>query len=206
MRGCELAALRIQDRVLAEGSVADPDYVARRDAAVVIAVECSVASATCFCTSMGTGPEVRRDDADLVLTELDDGFVVRAGSETGRSLAERLPLEAAGVERTERGRASVARVRRAIGDPVAVEGLRDRLLGAARVTALGRGRGPLPRLRELHPRLPDLLLHERQPAYPTSTATPRLPFEAGIPASRATSPRSPAATSGRDARTATGSG
>jgi NAD(P)H-flavin reductase/formate hydrogenlyase subunit 6/NADH:ubiquinone oxidoreductase subunit I len=128
VRGCELAALRIQDRVLAEGSVADPDYVARRNAAIVIAVECSVASATCFCTSMGTGPEVRREDADLVLTELDDGFVVRAGSEAGRSLAERLPLEAAGVERTERGRASVARVRRAIGDPVAVDGLRDRLL------------------------------------------------------------------------------
>ena len=128
VRGCELAALRIQDRVLAEGSVADPDYVARRNAALVIAVECSVASATCFCTSMGTGPEVRRDDADLVLTELDDGFVVRAGSEAGRSLAERLPLEVAGVERTERGRASVARVRRAIGDPVAVDGLRGRLL------------------------------------------------------------------------------
>ena len=128
VRGCELAALRIQDRVLAEGSVADPDYVARRRAALVIAVECSVASATCFCTSMGTGPEVRRDDADLVLTELDDGFVVRAGSEAGQSLAERLPLEAAGVERTEQGRANVARVRAAIGDPVAVDGLRDRLL------------------------------------------------------------------------------
>ena len=41
VRACELAALRIQDRVLAEGSVADPDYVARRDAALVIAVECT---------------------------------------------------------------------------------------------------------------------------------------------------------------------
>ena len=127
VRGCELAALRIQDRVLAEGSVADPDYVARRAAAVVIAVECSVASATCFCTSMGTGPEVRRDDADLVLTELDDGFVV--GQARDRPVAGRAPAaRVAGVERTERGRASVARVRRAIGDPVAVEGLRTRLL------------------------------------------------------------------------------
>jgi NAD(P)H-flavin reductase/formate hydrogenlyase subunit 6/NADH:ubiquinone oxidoreductase subunit I len=128
VRGCELAALRIHDRVLADGPVADPDYVARRSAALVIAVECSVAGATCFCTSMGTGPEVARDAADLILTELDDGFVVRAGSDAGRALAERLPLEPAGTERRERARASVARVRAAIGDPVAIDGLRDRLL------------------------------------------------------------------------------
>jgi NAD(P)H-flavin reductase/formate hydrogenlyase subunit 6/NADH:ubiquinone oxidoreductase subunit I len=128
VRGCELAALRIQDRVLKDGPVADPDYVARRAAALVIAVECSAAGATCFCTSMGTGPEVAADAADLVLTELDDGFVVRVGSDAGRELAARLPLEPAGTERRERARASVARVRAAIGDPVAVDGLRDRLL------------------------------------------------------------------------------
>ena len=59
-----------------EGPVADPDYTARRRAALVVAVECTVAGATCFCTSMGTGPEIPGDDADLVLTELDDGFLV----------------------------------------------------------------------------------------------------------------------------------
>jgi NAD(P)H-flavin reductase/formate hydrogenlyase subunit 6/NADH:ubiquinone oxidoreductase subunit I len=128
VRGCELAALRIQDRVLMDGPVADPDYVARRRAALVIAVECSVAGATCFCTSMGTGPEVAGDAADLILTELEDGFVVRGGSDAGRALAERLPLEPARTERTERARASVARVRAAIGDPVAIDGLHDRLL------------------------------------------------------------------------------
>ena len=58
VRGCELAGLRVQDRVLMEGPVADPDYAARRRAALVIAVECTVAGATCFCTSMGTGPAV----------------------------------------------------------------------------------------------------------------------------------------------------
>ena len=52
----------------------------------------------------------------------------------------------------------------AIGDPVAVEGLRGTAAGPARVAPLGGGRGPLPRLRELHAGLPDLLLHEREPA------------------------------------------
>jgi NAD(P)H-flavin reductase/NAD-dependent dihydropyrimidine dehydrogenase PreA subunit len=128
VRGCELAALRIQDRVLMEGPVADPDYAARRRAAIVVAVECTVAGATCFCTSMGTGPEIPGDDADLVLTELEDGFLVRSATPAGRALAERLPLTPAGDERVGEGRAAVAAVREAIGDPVAVEGLPGRLM------------------------------------------------------------------------------
>jgi NAD(P)H-flavin reductase/NAD-dependent dihydropyrimidine dehydrogenase PreA subunit len=129
VRGCELAALRVQDRVLRDGSVADPDYAARREAALVIAVECTVAAATCFCTSMGTGPEVDEHDADLVLTEIDGGFLVRVGSDAGRAIADRLVLEEAGDDRTAAARAAVAAVRELIGDPVNTDGLRGRLLG-----------------------------------------------------------------------------
>jgi NAD(P)H-flavin reductase len=128
VRGCELAALRIQDRVLRDGPVADPDFVARRAAALVIAVECTVAAATCFCTSMGTGPEVDDPDADLVLTEVDDGFLVRIGTDAGRSIADRLGLQIASEGQTASARAAVAAVREQIGDPVNTDGLRGRLL------------------------------------------------------------------------------
>ena len=127
VRGCELAALRVQDRVLMEGPVADPDYAARRRAALVVAVECTVAGATCFCTSMGTGPEITSDEPDLVLTEVDDGFVVRAPTPAGRVLVERLELAPAKSDRVGEARAAVAAVREAIGDPVAVDGLPGRL-------------------------------------------------------------------------------
>ena len=46
------------DRVLAGGPAVDPDYAARRRELLVVAVECAVAGSTCFCASMGTGPEV----------------------------------------------------------------------------------------------------------------------------------------------------
>ena len=59
------------------GPFTDDDYRARRRAALVIAVNCATASSTCFCTSMGTGPEVR-SGYDIVLTELDDQARVRA--------------------------------------------------------------------------------------------------------------------------------
>ena len=57
---------------------------------VVIVVECGQPAATCFCPSMGTGPDAG-GGYDLALTELlepEHRFVVRVGSELGRSLLE----------------------------------------------------------------------------------------------------------------------
>ena len=54
VRPCDLRAIQIQDQVLRrDGS----RYAARRDAAFIIAVNCTEPGETCFCTSMGTGPE-----------------------------------------------------------------------------------------------------------------------------------------------------
>ena len=71
-RACELHAIAIQDRIFLHGGFVDPDYAARRDGALVIAVNCGQAGGTCFCVSMQTGPRVTRG-FDLVLTELLDG-------------------------------------------------------------------------------------------------------------------------------------
>jgi NAD(P)H-flavin reductase/NAD-dependent dihydropyrimidine dehydrogenase PreA subunit len=127
VRACELAAIEIQDRVLASGPAVDADYASRRASVLVVAVECVTAATTCFCTSMGTGPEVRAG-FDLALTELDDGFLVRAGTLAGAELATRLPLGPVEPERRAEAAAAVAATRRAIGDPVATEGLPARLL------------------------------------------------------------------------------
>ncbi|HEY3162775.1 MAG TPA: 4Fe-4S dicluster domain-containing protein [Candidatus Limnocylindrales bacterium] len=126
VRACELAALRIQERVMRAGPVGDADHVARRDAALVVAVECATAASTCFCTSMGTGPEVR-DGADIVLSELDEGFTVRAGSPGGAAIVDGLALPAATAEQERRAAGQVAAVRATIGDPVPAEGLPERL-------------------------------------------------------------------------------
>lgn len=127
VRGCELAALGIQDRVFVGGPYTDDDYRARRAAAFVVAVNCTTAAPTCFCTSMGTGPDVRGGH-DLVLTELDEGFVVRAGSAAGADLLARLPVKAADAGQIFRATGSVAKVAATIGDPLPTAGLHDRLL------------------------------------------------------------------------------
>ncbi|MFI1200817.1 4Fe-4S dicluster domain-containing protein [Streptomyces sp. NPDC020883] len=95
VRPCDLRAIAVQDRVLAGGPHGDSRYRARRDRAFLVAVECTEPGATCFCTSMGTGPGVD-GGYDLALTEVvDDGgghrFWARAGSDEGASVLAELP-------------------------------------------------------------------------------------------------------------------
>lgn len=129
VRACELAALGIQDRAMRAGPLGDADHVAREEAALVVAVECATATSTCFCTSMGTGPEVRAG-ADIVLSELAEGFVVRAATRAGEAIVQRLDLRPAEPRESEEATAQVAAVRALIGDPVPTDGLPERLRAA----------------------------------------------------------------------------
>jgi len=130
VRACEIAALLIQDRVLTGGPAVDGDYAKRREAALVIAVECVAPASTCFCTSMGSGPEVT-GGFDVAMTELDAGFVVRAGSRAGEALIARLDLPIAEAVRVDEAHGAVAAARARIGDPVPTAGLPARLIAAA---------------------------------------------------------------------------
>ncbi|HEX7400144.1 MAG TPA: 4Fe-4S dicluster domain-containing protein [Candidatus Limnocylindrales bacterium] len=126
-RACEIAALAVQDRVLIGTEFIDPDYMVRRANVFVVAVQCTTSASTCFCTSMGTGPEVT-EGFDLSLTELDAGFLVDAGTPAGRAVLERLPLRPATAAEQYGVAATVAAVRARIGDPIPADGLHDRLL------------------------------------------------------------------------------
>jgi ferredoxin len=85
VRGCELAAIHVQDRVFLRPDFYDPIYRSRRESVFILAVNCVSPNETCFCTSMKTGPRVG-PGFDLCITELEDHFLVEVGSELGRSL------------------------------------------------------------------------------------------------------------------------
>ncbi|HZW02120.1 MAG TPA: hypothetical protein VFF55_11175, partial [Candidatus Deferrimicrobium sp.] len=129
VRACDLAALAIHDEVLAGGPYIDEDYADRRGKAFIVAVECGVPSGTCFCVSMGTGPEVR-SGFDIALTELPDGYVLRAGSEAGRKVADRLGLAEAGSLQTYAAAGVTVAARAVMAEQLGVttEGLKDRLM------------------------------------------------------------------------------
>jgi sulfhydrogenase subunit beta (sulfur reductase) len=90
-RACDLAAVAVQDRVFLGDRVVDPQYAARRRGLLLIGMSCTRSAPTCFCASLGTGPAVASGH-DLALTELDDGFLVRAGSAAGEEILSDLPL------------------------------------------------------------------------------------------------------------------
>lgn len=97
VRACDIAALAIQDAHFLHGPHVDPYYQARRERLLLVAVNCSHPAATCFCASTGDGPEVV-SGYDILLDELDEGFLVRSGSSRGAVIVGELPLVPAGEE------------------------------------------------------------------------------------------------------------
>lgn len=91
VRACDLAALRLQDQHFLHGPYRDERYAARRARLLLVAVNCTHPAATCFCAATGDGPQAQ-EGFDLLLDELDEGFMVTAGSGRGRELFADLPL------------------------------------------------------------------------------------------------------------------
>jgi ferredoxin len=130
-RPCDLAAVEVQDRVFMREDFPDADYVRRRKNLFIVVVNCSHPAATCFCTSMGTGP--RADSGfDLALTELIDedrhDFLVEIGSEVGNGVIESVqtvPATDADIEAAEK---VTAKAQAAISRSLDTDGIRDLLL------------------------------------------------------------------------------
>jgi len=105
VRACELAALKIQDRVFIGGPYIDPNYQGRRNQAFIIAVNCTQAASTCFCTSMNTGPRCK-SGYDLALTELPNGFVVEVATPEGEVVIDALETQIATDENQRQAEAA----------------------------------------------------------------------------------------------------
>ncbi len=90
VRGCELAAIRIQDRIFTGGPYVDPRYQARRERLFILAVNCTRAGNTCFCASVGSGPQAE-SPYDIALTELDEVFIAHVGSVLGGQILAEVP-------------------------------------------------------------------------------------------------------------------
>lgn len=127
VRACELAAIRVQDKVFLGGAWVDPLYQARRQAAFIVAVNCTQAAATCFCSSMNTGPRCH-SGFDLALTELSDGFLVEVGSVQGAAVLQRLPTQPASADVQQRAETARQQAVAQMGRQLNTDGIRELLL------------------------------------------------------------------------------
>ncbi|MBW1917379.1 MAG: 4Fe-4S dicluster domain-containing protein [Deltaproteobacteria bacterium] len=101
VRACDLNAIAVQDRIFLQGPYINPVYQARRQAAFILAVNCTQAGGNCFCASMGTGPQAI-SGFDLALTEILNGadhyFLIEVGTARGAEVLTEVPHEAATSE------------------------------------------------------------------------------------------------------------
>lgn len=130
VRSCDLHAIAALDDALLHIEHPDEGYRARREATLIVALNCSTAGGTCFCASTGTGPRAKRG-FDLALTEiLEEGrhyFVLEAAGEAGERLLEGLPAEPAGAAELERAEAVVERTVAEMGRELETDGLAELL-------------------------------------------------------------------------------
>jgi ferredoxin len=95
---------------------------------LIIAVNCTQAAPTCFCTSMNTGPRCT-SGFDLALTELPDGFVVEVATAEGRAIVDQIETILANEERRRDAEAARQQAVNQIEREMDTTGIRDLLLG-----------------------------------------------------------------------------
>ena len=137
VRACEMAAIRVQDRVFSGGATRDDDYTERRRRAFIVAVNCGTAAETCFCVSMKTGPAVE-SGYDIALTELiEDGstrYVADAGSDDGRRFLSALDPSPATESDNDAAQQVVEATAASMGRSLNTDGIKE-IMYAAREDA-----------------------------------------------------------------------
>jgi len=130
VRACELAAIRVLDRVLMGDRFVEPHYQARRENLLLVVVHCTQAAPTCFCASMGTGPRAQ-EGFDMALTELPEGkgFLVEVGSPRGEQLLEALEHRAATEPDRSQAERAIQQAARQIRRQIDTRDLAQRLWG-----------------------------------------------------------------------------
>ncbi len=130
VRPCDLAAMEVLDRVFLRGPYVERSYQARREAAFIVAVNCTRPGGTCFCASLGTGPRAR-EGFDLALTEMVTGeghwFLVETGSDAGRALLETVPHRQATAAEVEAASRALAAAAGRMGRHLEMVGLKEHL-------------------------------------------------------------------------------
>lgn len=130
VRPCELAAMAVQDRVFGA-----PDnghfrcelnsyFKQAREDAMIVVVNCTRPGGTCFCASMGTGPQATTG-FDLAMTELRRGFVIQVGSARGAEVLGKLPVREPSSAELELEEVRLEQARSCMGRQMDTRGLRE---------------------------------------------------------------------------------
>lgn len=130
VRACDLSAIQILDNVFLGETHQDKIYGDRRHDNFIIAVNCTEAGGTCFCSSMGTGPK-SKNGFDLALTEIitdtEHYFVVEIGSEKGSEIIDHLPWKQAEPDQLQTAESRIESAANSMGRQLNTDRIHDLL-------------------------------------------------------------------------------
>ncbi|MCF8217665.1 MAG: 4Fe-4S dicluster domain-containing protein [Bacteroidales bacterium] len=85
---CDLSALSILDEIYLNHDYPDPNYMKYRENTILIGFDCHTTNEHCHCTSYGFHP-YPTENSDLVISLIDDNFLISAQSDKGLSFLEK---------------------------------------------------------------------------------------------------------------------
>ncbi|GKT06916.1 4Fe-4S dicluster domain-containing protein [Desulforhabdus sp. TSK] len=87
IRPCDAKAFQLDDRNFDVDRFRDPWWVKRRESTTLVGLACNQPCASCFCTTVGTGP-FDTGGLDVLLTDVGNGYVARSTSSKGDDLLQ----------------------------------------------------------------------------------------------------------------------
>lgn len=126
IRPCDAKALKVLDLTFGD-AYQDPYYLARREKGVLVGLGCTSPCASCFCTSLDSGPSDAAN-VDLMLTDIGGAFLTEAITEKGEQLLAKTGVGQAATKADETKATKAAEAASAkIARKVDTEGITERL-------------------------------------------------------------------------------
>lgn len=85
IRPCDARAFQLDDANFNTATIKDPWWVKRRESTTLVGLACNQPCASCFCTSVGTGP-FDKAGLDILMVDTGEGYVLQSVTEKGGSL------------------------------------------------------------------------------------------------------------------------
>ena len=90
-RPCDAKGIAVLDRPYYKGLYKDPYYAARRELLTIVTITCQSGCESCFCHWLGGGPS-SPEGSDVLLTEIEDGYVMQGITEKGKAFLAKTRL------------------------------------------------------------------------------------------------------------------
>jgi sulfhydrogenase subunit beta (sulfur reductase) len=101
LRPCDAMAVDLLDQVFIRSGTKDAHYERRRQRSRIISFSCKVPTATCFCDSVGCGPD-SEVGADVIFYDLEDRYFIKAATTVGEELLNTTGTELSNASENDR--------------------------------------------------------------------------------------------------------